>query len=104
MRNNGRPVLLVSSLAPQLVDLDPSKPPSMVCQDCRRWQLIRSPMHVHKPNGRKACPGSGQRVHIDVTPEEWWADLQEAVDKTALRRRADGHVPQPPMFWESENA
>lgn len=99
MRHNGQPVLLASSLNPQELDLTPGQPPSMVCAGCGYWQAIRSPMHVHRPNGRDACSGSGQRVRIDLTPGEWASRLTDGVLDAGQIRRAKGRRSvRPDMF------
>lgn len=93
MRDNGRPVLLASSLTPNLLMMHPGARPVVACRDCGTWRVPRRGMlPAHRAaDGVTRCPGSGQRVTIDLTPAEWQARLRAAVREAALRRGSRVH-------------
>ena len=80
MRHNGRPILVASELTPNLLMLYPAERPVLACPDCGTWRVPRRGMlPAHRAgDGVRRCPGSGQRVRIDLTPAQWLADLQAA--------------------------
>lgn len=101
MRHNGRPRLLASTLA--LTRIDPETR-TVVCPRCETWRgLTRSIIRVHseptasdKVQGSR-CPGSGQRITMDVTVEEWRRRLVDG-ERDAGSRRATrvAYKPAPP--------
>ena len=94
MRHNGRPPLAISDLAPSLVMLSPASPkPVLACPDCRTWRIpARGMLPAHRAaDGITRCPGSGQRVRIDLTAAEWRARLDAAVREAGLRRGSRVH-------------
>src|SRR5690348_7273823 len=101
MRHNNRPVMKASTLAPQLLDLREGWRPLVACPDCGNWTIVkRGLLSVHRDhdqlhnvvsvrNGKVVaprrvewdlprCPGSGQRIRIDLTVDEWRSSLNEA--------------------------
>ncbi|MGV4985821.1 hypothetical protein ACVB8X_07165 [Streptomyces sp. NRAIS4] len=107
MRHNGRTPIKASSLRPENLNLREGET-SVVCPDCDTWRrLTRSMIHPHrdgveqpKPEGRRyrddtdktkpsnglRCPGSAQRIEMDITPEQWSEKLLTA-ETTASGRR-----------------
>jgi hypothetical protein len=97
--HNGRPALLASTLPPNVLNLRPGERPSMVCPDCQGWRLLyRSMIAAHRADdGTTRCPGSGQRLTRDLTPEAWQARLRDALRDASRRRTARVHLqPAPP--------
>jgi len=86
MRRNGRPLVLVSTLPPDQVNLRPGEPITMACPVCGRWRRVKRHMlWPHRAfDGRTRCPGSGQRIQIDLAPGEWLVRLR-AVSRAARR-------------------
>jgi len=86
VRGNHRPAVAVSELAPNQVILCPGEPAPMACPICGRWRRIKRhmlwPHRAH--DGVTRCPGSGQRVVIDLAPGEWLARLDAA--RRSVRR------------------
>ena len=99
MRHNGRPVMLASDFTPNMISLYPGEPPTAACPDCRRWRgLHRGMLAPHRADdGVTRCPGSGQRVRIDLTPAEWRTRLREAENDAGGRHGTRvTRSPQPP--------
>lgn len=117
MRHNGRTPIKASSLRPEHLNLREGETRMVVCPDCQTWhRLTRSMIHPHrdgvvppKPEGRRyrdapsvkdksssgrRCPGSAQRIEIDITPEEWTERLL-AAESTASSRRTTNPVRKP---------
>jgi hypothetical protein len=88
MRHNGRPSVPVSTLPPDQVNLRPSEPVSVACPICGKWRRVKRHMlWPHRAHDNKTrCPGSGQRVRIDLTPGQWLARLDAA--RRSARRAA----------------
>jgi hypothetical protein len=88
MRPNGRPMLAASELTPNLLMLFPGSRPVLACPGCGTWRVLRRSMvPAHRSADEVSrCPGSGQRVVVDLSPAEWLARLQAAVRETAQRR------------------
>lgn len=102
MRHNGRPVLKASKFRPSDITLHPGEPVTVVCSDCRTWRkLTRSMIPAHRSTdlGRDLrdadgtqvkrdtrCPGSGQRVLVDITLAQWVALIEEGGTEVASRR------------------
>jgi len=86
MRHNGRPAVLVSTLPPDQVNLRPGEPVAVACPICGKWRHVRRhmlwPHRAH--DGKTRCPGSGQRVRLDLTPAQWLVRLETA--RRSLRR------------------
>jgi hypothetical protein len=105
MRHTGRPVLVASELPPNLLMLYPGARPVLACPGCGTWRVPRRgmlPAHRAEDDVRR-CPGSGQRVRINLTPAQWLAGLQVAAREVAGRRATRVHltpqpVPAPPVF------
>lgn len=92
-RTNGRPVLALSTIPAQELNLHPNEM-SLVCRDCRTWCPITglqtsklSPHRQPKTQGSHRCPGSNQLLDLDVDIDQWREQLH-AVDATATYRRA----------------
>lgn len=116
MRHNGRAPIKASSLRPEHLNLREDEPRMVVCPDCKTWhRLTRSMIHPHrdgveqpKPEGRRyrdasvkarpsngrRCPGSAQRIEMDITPEQWSERLLDA-ESTASSRRTANPVRKP---------
>jgi hypothetical protein len=109
-RHNGRPPLAVSELAPSLVMLSPASPkPVLACPDCGTWRVPNRGMPAHRTaDGLTRCPGSGQRVRIDLTYIEWRARLDAGVREAGLRRgsrvQRGGRPPVPPPVFRITRA
>ncbi|MFJ4980396.1 hypothetical protein ACIP6X_34630 [Streptomyces coeruleorubidus] len=113
MRHNGRTPIKASHLRPENLNLREGEK-SVVCPDCNTWRrLTRSMIHPHrdgveqpKPEGRRyrdaaampsngrRCPGSAQRIEMDITPEQWSERLL-AAESTASSRRTANPVRKP---------
>ncbi|WP_432171181.1 hypothetical protein [Streptomyces sp. 1222.5] len=115
MRHNGRTPIKASSLRPENLNLRQGEK-SVVCPDCDTWRpLTRSMIHPHrdgveqpKPEGRRyrddtdktkpsngrRCPGSAQRIEIDITTEQWFERLL-AAETTVSGRRTTKPVRKP---------
>jgi hypothetical protein len=88
MRHNGQPVLLASQMTPNLLMIYPGARPMVACPGCGTWRVPRRRMlWPHRlADGMSRCPGSGQRVEIDLTPVQWLASLRAASREAAARR------------------
>ncbi|MEU6709041.1 hypothetical protein [Streptomyces wuyuanensis] len=104
MRHNGRAPILASRMRPEHLSLRDGEPRLVVCPDCDTWhRLTRSMIKPHrdvsavqrtdarrylgeKPSEGRRCPGSAQRIDIDISVEEWGERLL-AVETTAAGRR-----------------
>ncbi|MER6288468.1 hypothetical protein [Streptomyces sviceus] len=116
MRHNGRPAIKASTMRPENLNLREGEPRMVVCLKCNTWRrLTRSMIHPHRDgvdqprpedrryrddvtvarpaNGRR-CDGSGQRIDIDLTPEQWSQRLF-AAESTAYSRRTTRPVRKP---------
>lgn len=96
-----RPVLKLSKLPAQNLQLREGERRSVVCPDCDSWHPIRRnvvwPHHLERTErGKNApkCEGSARRVEIDVDLEEWGRTLTE-LDATVTGRRATRVNPKP---------
>ncbi|GLZ14171.1 hypothetical protein Acsp04_44060 [Actinomadura sp. NBRC 104425] len=110
MRHNGRPVILASSLPPNLLSLSARGGCALVeCPDCGKWRSMKRGMITahrgpHVPGAEAwpaefrpsppRCPGSGQRVRVDESYAEWRARLDAAV-REAGQRRGTRVIPRP---------
>ncbi len=58
----------------------------MACSICGKWRCVkRNMLWPHRAHdGKTRCPGSGQRVRIDLSPGEWLARLEAA--RRSVRR------------------
>ncbi len=86
MRHNGRPVVLVSTLPPNRVNLRRGELVAVACPVCGRWRRVKREMlWPHRAaDGVARCLGSGQRIEIDLSPGEWLARLDAA--RRSVRR------------------
>ncbi len=108
MRHNGRPPILACELTPNLLMFCTGGLPAVACPDCGTWRVPRRGMLPAHRGGRGSeaglrCPGSGQRVRLDLTSAEWAARLRTAAREAALRhgsRAQRGARPPvaPPVF------
>jgi hypothetical protein len=105
MHHNANPPVPVSALPPGRVDLRPDLPPMAACPVCGRWRLLRQrrepkPVRLeagavgllspHRASdGRDRCPGSGQRIVIDLTVLQWAVRLDAAIRHAATRHGSD---------------
>jgi hypothetical protein len=105
MRHNGRAPLKASMMRPEHLNLRDGERRMAVCPDCLTWhRLTRSMIMPHraldaafgdgprryfgdKPSGGRRCPGSAQRINIDISIEHWGERLL-AADSTATGRRS----------------
>ncbi|MGY4966763.1 hypothetical protein [Streptomyces sp. 900105245] len=105
MRHNGRAPIKASTMRPEHLSFRDGETPLAVCPDCNTWRrLTRSMIKAHrdgtdtpatdelryfgdKPAGGRRCPGSAQRISVDITVEEWGERLR-AADSTAAARRS----------------
>jgi hypothetical protein len=89
MHHNGRDVLLASKLPASNFQVRPGEAKTIVCPDCGTWRFLRrSIIFPHRAvDGRTRCPGSGQRVRIDL-PLAVLETRQEAERAQAGQRRA----------------
>lgn len=109
MRHNGKPVILASKLPPSLISVSERSCALVVCSECGKWKSIKRGMvtahrgpHVPGADAWPAefrpspprCPGSGQRVRVDLSAEEWRQRLADA-SREAGRRRATRVIPRP---------
>ncbi|MFE7935501.1 hypothetical protein ACFU6S_43605, partial [Streptomyces sp. NPDC057456] len=97
-RSNHRPPLLLSTIAPQDINVREGETWSIVCPDCRAWRRlmgktqlkIREHCHSdHVPEGEthERCPGSNQIIILDHSVEQWGEAMLTA-DSTATGRRS----------------
>ncbi|MFJ2191600.1 hypothetical protein ACIOJE_27325 [Kitasatospora sp. NPDC087861] len=102
MRHNGRAVLKASQIPASNITLHPGEPVTVVCTDCRTWRkLTRSMIPAHRStdlgrdlrdaDGKQIkrdtrCPGSGQRIEIDLTLARWVTRIEDGLTETAACR------------------
>ncbi|MFJ6661598.1 hypothetical protein ACIQNG_35405 [Streptomyces sp. NPDC091377] len=112
MRHNGRPPVKASEMRPENLSLRENEPRLVVCADCDTWRLLkRSMITPHRASdatpdretrryfgdkaaGGRRCPGSAQRIIIDITTEQWAEQLLTA-ESTAAGRRTTRPVRKP---------
>ncbi|MCF3132453.1 hypothetical protein [Streptomyces olivochromogenes] len=112
MRHNGRTPIKASTMRPEHLSLRENEPRMGVCPRCQTWQrLTRSMITPHrdgvaapksgerrylgdKPAGGRRCPGSAQRIDIDITLEQWSERLLTA-ESTAVGRRTVRPIRKP---------
>ncbi|WP_381805497.1 hypothetical protein [Streptomyces niveus] len=112
MRHNGRTPIKASEMRPEHLNLREGEPRMAVCADCSTWhRLTRSMIAAHrdgvpvdktgdrryfgdKPAGGRRCPGSAQRVVIDISVEQWGEKLLDA-ETTAASRRTSRPIRKP---------
>ncbi|MFH9439512.1 hypothetical protein [Streptomyces rochei] len=116
MRHNGRDPIKASTMRPEHLNLRDGEPLLAVCPDCDTWRSItRSMIKPHrasndaptngerryygdKPARNPRCPGSAQRILIDISAEEWEEKLRAAESTASSRRSARQHhkpIPAP---------
>ncbi|MBO3744880.1 hypothetical protein J5X84_02290 [Streptosporangiaceae bacterium NEAU-GS5] len=101
VRHNGKPPVLASSISPNLLNLRPGEHPAAACPDCGAWRTLRRGMlWPHRTDdGITRCPGSGQRIVIDLTAAHWLTTLDIACRDAATRRTIRPHAkPEPPVL------
>ncbi|MFE1928468.1 hypothetical protein ACFW91_38705 [Streptomyces asoensis] len=104
---NARPPLLLSTIAPQDINIREGETRSIVCPDCRSWRrltgetrlVIREHCHsdrVAEGQTHERCPGSNQLVLLDQDVSQW-GEAMLAADSTATGRRSarQHHKPRP---------
>ncbi|MQS00711.1 hypothetical protein [Streptomyces alkaliterrae] len=122
MRHNRRAPILASQMRPEHLSLRENEPRLVVCPDCHTWRsLKRSMIKPHrdglpvettqprypgdKPAGGRRCPGSAQRIIIDLTVEDWTERLLTAEFTTASRRTAQlAAAPATPIYGQLRTA
>ena len=110
MRHNGRPPILASELTPNLLMFCTDFRAAVACSNCGTWRVPhRGMLPAHRAaDGVARCPGSGQRVVMDLTPTEWQARLDAAVREAGLRRGShvhrSGQPPVPPPVFRITRA
>ncbi|MEW2353047.1 hypothetical protein [Spirillospora sp. NPDC029432] len=102
MRHNGRPPILASSVAPNLLSMSEHGCTLIACPSCGVWKSIKRGMVTahrapYEPGAeawpaefrppRQRCAGSGQRVRLDLSVAEWEARLADASRQAGQRRR-----------------
>jgi hypothetical protein len=99
MRHNGRPILYVSRMSPNLVALfEHGGRPLVECPECGLWKSIKRGMVVvhhdtdyvgwpaeFRPEA-PLCPGTGTRVRVDEDFAAWRQRLDDAAREAAGRR------------------
>ena len=100
-RLNRRPRIAASTLPITHLNLSTDQQPSAVCGDCGTWRLLHDmvsipgsrPVRMIAPhpalNGHTLCPGSSQRIVLDVASERW----QQAMNRLASRMETRGCDP-----------
>jgi hypothetical protein len=94
MRPSRRPPLRMSRMFPNYIRMDEGWPTKVGCPTCGLMQNLARRMYggyrllaTHRgADGRSRCPGSGWRIDVDETAEQWRRRLLEAVTETALIR------------------
>jgi hypothetical protein len=102
MRHNGRPALRASRLNANQFTLHPGERITIECPDCRTWRPVdRGMVRPHRltDHGKEAerkhksgrgrderCPGSAQRLVIDINAAQWMERVQEANREAGARR------------------
>ncbi|RNL83568.1 hypothetical protein [Halostreptopolyspora alba] len=111
VRHNRRPVIPASELRPNQLSLYPGEPTMVACPDCGAWRVLRRSMVApHRAaDGNTRCPGSAQRIRLDLTPGAWLARLRIAETQAGLRRPttvrpADPHIERVPGRVDAANA
>jgi hypothetical protein len=83
---------------------------AVTCSDCGTWRVPhRGMLPAHRAaDAVDRCPGSGQRLVIDLTPPQWQARLDAAVREAGLRRGSrvhrGGRPPVPPPLFRISRA
>ena len=92
MRHNNRPPLDQRNL-PKSADTCPERPAGDELPGLRHLASTdRGMLPAHRAaDGMARCPGSGQRVVIDLTPPQWQARLDAAVREAGLRHGSRVH-------------
>ncbi len=99
MRHNRRPVITASALPPNRISVLPRGSTLVACPDCGMWRgLRRSMISPHRAeDGVNRCPGSAQRIRVDITPQEWREALEMAENHAGMRR-SSGDRPADPQI------
>ncbi|TDB84477.1 hypothetical protein E1264_24500 [Actinomadura sp. KC216] len=93
--SNGRRTLLASQIPLDQISMPPGRSPRLVCADCKTWQpWKRGQVRAHPLWPGEAaspkCPGSHQRVFLDLTPDR----LRELRAGAAAQARAIARSPR----------
>lgn len=94
MKHNQRTPLKASEIRPDLLNLR-SGERSVLCPDCKTWRTVEGRMitahraepHSGQPRHRRdekhvsRCPGSGQRIWFDISPEKWLARYERLANR-----------------------
>ncbi|GAA1540730.1 hypothetical protein GCM10009730_57320 [Streptomyces albidochromogenes] len=112
MRHNSRAAIKASTMRPEHLNLRDTEPHMAVCPDCSTWHRLKRAMITphrdnvgvpdkkdeprryrddavsSKPSGGRRCPGSAQRIELDITAEQWAERLLKAESTVAARRTA----------------
>lgn len=81
MRHNRRPRIPTTDIAPNRLSLRRGELIQVACPFCDRWRLVeRGMLRPHRRgDGTQRCPGSGQRVRVNETEEQWRLRLADAL-------------------------
>lgn len=101
--SNGRRTVLTSRIPLDQISMPVGRSPRLLCKDCGTWQTWKRGLvkaHPLWPDeaGSPKCPGSHQRVFVDLTPDQ----LQElragasAHARAVARTAREGYQQAPP--------
>ncbi|KUN75368.1 hypothetical protein [Streptomyces griseoruber] len=107
---NRREALKLSSMAPEDFNVRPGEAKSIACPDCRTWRRIMGDKvlkirehcisdHVAEGEKHVTCPGSDQRVVIDIDVRRWQSEqnrlLRDAMPQENRRAARQFYKPLP---------
>lgn len=101
-KSNGRSPLRASRIRPDLITIRPDEPVTVACPDCGGWMTLRrgGMIRPHRSTDGhvrdERCPGSGQLIDLDLTPEQWGRRLVDASADAGKRRARNGGVHRMP--------
>lgn len=85
MHHNRRPPMKASALRPDQITLLEGESPKAKCPDCRARRILKRGMvpkhYLSNEQGDVTsvpCSGGGQRIELDLTPEQWGEAMFEA--------------------------
>lgn len=105
MRHNSRPTILASTINASDLNVRPGETPSAVCPECGAWRIIRRGMIFARQmaTGTARCPGSGQRIKLDIPlatlESREWGEVAQANQRRPTRIQLKASAPTvPPVF------
>ena len=110
MRDNGRPPILASKLPASNLNVRPGESRSAVCPDCGTWRLLRRGMvFPHRSDdGKTRCPGSGQRITLNVPlatiESRQWAESANVNQRRPTRVQLKASAPTAPPVFRLKNS